>query len=274
VSRADRVAVPALVVGGILMTLGGVRLPPHALEVTGNAGQTARSWATGLDIVMAYQVSWILMFADYSRYTASASKATVAVFLGLALTSLWFMPIGWIGARAAGSHDPGAMLAALGLGASGAALMALATVTTNFVNIYLSSLALKSLRPRLGDQTAVWTTGLVGAALGLASATWLDRYAGFMLVLGSLLVPVGGILVAHYFLLRVPVQVEALYETGERPRARRFSRPALLAWAAGTSVYWAASDIGGTLPALVGAVVVYATGLWLAARRSHATTTR
>ena len=106
------------------------------------------SWSRGLDVVIGYQVSWILMFADYSRYTRSVRGSAIAVFLGLALTSAWMMPLGAIAARAAGTSDPGAMLDAVGLGAAGALLLTLATLTTNFVNIYMSSLAWKSLAPR------------------------------------------------------------------------------------------------------------------------------
>jgi len=77
------------------------------------------SWWRGLDVVVGYQVSWILMFADYSRYTRSVRGSAVAVFLGLAVTSAWMMPLGAIAARAAGSSDPGAMMDAVGLGAAG-----------------------------------------------------------------------------------------------------------------------------------------------------------
>jgi FtsP/CotA-like multicopper oxidase with cupredoxin domain len=45
--------------------------------------------------------------------------------------------------------------------------MALGTVTTNFVNIYLSALAWKSLLPRSSQQLALWVTGLTGAAFSL-----------------------------------------------------------------------------------------------------------
>ena len=75
------------------------------------------------------------------------------MFLGLALTSLWMMPLGLAGARGRRAPAiPGAMLSAVGLGAAGALLITLATVTTNFVNIYMSSLAWKSLVPRAGDR--------------------------------------------------------------------------------------------------------------------------
>ena len=58
------------------------------------------------------------------------------------------MPLGWTLARIAGSDDPGTMLTAAGIGWWTAALVALATVTTNFANIYLSSLAWGTLSPQ------------------------------------------------------------------------------------------------------------------------------
>ena len=98
------------------------------------------------------------------------------------------------------------MMSAIGLGWAGAALMVLATVTTNFVNIYMSGLAWKSLFPKFGDQASIWSIGIIGTALGLFYGAWLDRYADFMMVLGGVLVPVGGVLLAHFRLSRAPVQ--------------------------------------------------------------------
>jgi NCS1 family nucleobase:cation symporter-1 len=176
------------------------------------------------------------------------------------------MPLGAMAARAARSSDPGAMLQALHLGLSGAILMTVATVTTNFVNIYMSSLALRSLVPRAGDQLTVWSTGLIAAALSLFSGAWLDRYASFMLVLGGILVPVGGILVARFFLVAAPVRVDSLYDSsGEFGRRGGFDLAGLIAWAAGGAAYYLAAGIGGTMPALLVTIVVY-----LALRRATA----
>jgi purine-cytosine permease-like protein len=250
VARADRVAVPLLAVVGVALTVACLRLPSQVLWAPGTG---TLSWLGGLDIVVGYQVSWILMFADYSRYTASVRRASVAVFVGLAATSLWLMPLGAIAARAASSSDPGRMLDALHLGAWGAVLMTVATVTTNFVNIYMSSLALRSIVPRAGDQFTVWSTGLVGAALSLFSEAWLGRYASFMVILGGVLVPVGGVLLARFYLVKKPVTVDALYEKGGRP----FDPVGIAAWAAGGLTYYLAAGIGGTMPALAVAVGVY-----------------
>ncbi|HEV7499027.1 MAG TPA: cytosine permease [Vicinamibacteria bacterium] len=253
VGHADRVAVPLMAVTGLVFAWRAAGLPA---EVWRAPGTHAMSWWRGLDVVVAYQVSWILMFADYSRYTASARKGVLAVFLGLALSSLWFMPLGALAARAAGSSDPGAMVDALHLGVSGALLVALGTITTNFVNIYLSALAWKSLVPRASDAASVWSIGIVGAALSLLSRSWLDGYADLMIVLGALLVPVGGILLARFVLERRPVDAAALYDRAGPYGSGRFAAAAT-AWTLGAITYFAAERIGGTLPALLVAGVSY-----------------
>jgi len=255
VAWADRLAVPLLALVGAALTVACLRVSPATVWAPGDG---SLAWVVGLDIVVGYQASWVLMFADYSRYTPSGRRAGVAVFMGLALTSLWLMPLGVIAARAAASSDPGAMLQALKLGVSGAVLMTVATVTTNFVNIYMSSLALRSLVPRAGGQLTVWSTGLIAAGLSLFSGAWLDRYASFMMVLGGVLVPVGGILLARFYLVRTAVTTESLYDrAGEHSRNRGFDLAGLAAWACGGAVYYLAGSTGRTLPAMAVAVGVY-----------------
>jgi cytosine permease len=252
VAIANRVAVPLMVAVGGLMVVHVLRIPHTGAAPTGALGLPA-----GLDVVVGYQVSWILMFADYSRYTASARQSAWAVFLALALSSLWLMPVGLLAAQATGSDDPGAMVFGLGLGAFGAVLIALATVTTNFVNIYLSALAWKSVWPGASERASVWSIGMIGATLSVFSRSWLDRYADFMLLIGGALVPVGGILLAHFFLVRRPVDVDALYARGGPYGGWRAATPGLLAWASGACAYFTVNRWGGTLPALTAAALAY-----------------
>jgi NCS1 family nucleobase:cation symporter-1 len=260
VARADRIAVPLMLLVAVALTVACVKTSwDSPVATAANVG--TMSWSRGLDVVVGYQVSWILMFADYSRYTRSARGSAVAVFLGLAATSAWMMPLGAIAAQAAGSSDPGAMLSAVGLGAAGAVLLTLATVTTNFVNIYMSSLAWKSLAPGASDGAVIWAIGIIGTALGAIPGVWLEQYTNFMVILGALLVPVGGVLIAHYYL--GPVRVVRMDEAfiselyNEAGAFRGFSTAGLLAWAAGAVAFFAAGSIGGTIPALAVSVAVY-----------------
>ena len=259
VARADRIAVPLMLIVGVALTIACIR----SAASTSNVARPVvggMTWSRGLDVVIGYQVSWILMFADYSRYTRSARGSAIAVFFGLALTSAWLMPLGAIAARAAGTSDPGAMLDAVGLGAGGAVLLTLATITTNFVNIYMSSLAWKSLAPRARDGAVVWSIGIVGTALSAVPGVWLEQYTNFMVVLGAVLVPVGGVLIAHYYVRRALVDeafIAQLYDP-DGP-FRGVSIPSVAAWLAGAVVFFASESIGGTMPALAVSVGVYLT---------------
>jgi len=263
VGLADRVAVPLMAGAGLFLVWRLLHVSGHALDAAGGGGMTL--WV-GLDVVVGYQVSWILMFADYSRYTPSARQGALAVFLGLALTSLWLMSTGALLSAALGSRDPAGLLAGAGLGPMEALVLALATLTTNFVNIYLSALAWKSVVTRTSDAASVWSIGLVGAALSLFSRDWLVRYADFMLLLGGVLVPVGGVLLARFFLTREPVDVASLYD--EAGPHGGFAAAGMGAWALGAIAYHAAGRYGSTLPSLTVAVLSYAAFRAFGTRRS------
>lgn len=250
VGLADRLAVPVMLAICLPLTLRFLAAP-QSVPAGPDAG--ALDWLRSLDVVFGYQASWILMFADYSRYTRSPARSAVAVYLGLGLTSLWLMSLGVLGAAGAGSTDPAAIVAAAGLGGIGALLLALATITTNFVNIYLSALAWKSLFPGASDGASVWFIGCVGAALGVFSGAWLDRYADFVLLLGALWVPVGGVLVSRLLWSRETVDVAALYDP--KGRYAGFDVPALVACSLGVIAYGLSRGIGSTLPAMATALL-------------------
>jgi NCS1 family nucleobase:cation symporter-1 len=256
VGYADRIAVPIMAIAGSVLTYAAFTISSPGLPAApAQPAQPAPSILWGLDVVIGYQVSWLLMFADYSRYTRSGRAAATAVFAGLALPALWLLPVGWTLARLAGSDDPGAMLAAAGVGWWTAALITLASVTTNFVNIYLSSLAWRTLVPSSTGAGSVWTIGLVGTALGLISTGWLTQFAELMVLLGSVLVPVGGVFIAHFVILKRPIDVGRVYDVTRLPA---FSIAGMIAWVAGFLVYKAAASIGATLPSLATAMIVYA----------------
>jgi nucleobase:cation symporter-1, NCS1 family len=266
VGYADRFAVPMMAIAGTVLTYAVFTRPSLAPEAPLAPEVPNSFW--GLDVVIGYQVSWLLMFADYSRYTRSGRAAATAVFAGLAVPALWLMPVGWSLARIAGSDDPGTMLAAAGTGWWTAVLITLASVTTNFVNIYLSSLAWRTLAPRSTGAGSVWTIGLIGTALGLISSGWLTRFAELMVLLGSILVPVGGVFLAHFVVLKKSIDTARVYDRASLPA---INVAGIAAWVAGIIVYKAAAPIGATLPALATSMVVYAL---LANRPSSAVVTQ
>ncbi len=241
----DRGAIPLMMVLGVLLTLA----------LFGEAGREAMSrpvtrsigFLAGLDVVVGYQISWSLMFADYTRYQKSERRASGAAFLGLALSSAWLMAVGAGAGIVVGGNSPTEMIFGLGLPLGALALVALSTITTNFVNIYLASLALRNLWPKAPERPTVILVGVIGTLLGIVSPRLLDHYAEFMGWIATLLLPIVGVVAVHFF-LRVSRQAD--------PRqAPRLRLSAVAAWLAGVLTYQSlhrlAPAIGATLPTVV-----------------------
>ncbi len=249
----DRVAVPLLLLVGVGMTwsLFGQR----GQEALAQVGDGSMGLLAGFDLVVGYQISWCLMFADYTRYQRREGSASRAAFLGLAISSAWLMVLGAGAGLAGGGNDPTAMVLSMGLPAAALLLMALSTVTTNFVNLYLSSLAIKNLRPSMPDRPTVLLVGIIGTGFGLASPQLLDRYAGFMGWIGTTLLPIVAVAVVHFFWSGSRAE-----ETESEPAVWRPA--AIMAWAAGVGTYQALAhfswQLGATLPTLLVTGLVYA----------------
>lgn len=256
VGFADRFAVPAMFLAGIAMTVACLRIDWPA---AGGAATTMLGVLRGFDWPFGYQTTWLLMFADYSRYSPSGPRSAWAVFAGLGVTALWFMPLGLIASMVARSSDPGTMVFALGLGWWGGLLIVLGTLTTNFVNIYMSALALKSLRPATGSRTAIWLIGGIGAALSVMNSVWIDQFANFIGVLAGIFVPIGGVLIAHFLILKRTHAAADLYPSaaGAAPRIGLWSPAGMTAWIVGAAVFYLARPIGGTLPGLTVSIAIY-----------------
>jgi purine-cytosine permease-like protein len=72
--------------------------------------------------------------------------------------------------------------------------------------------------------------------------------------LGAILVPVGGVFLAHFVIMRKRVDVDAVYRVGSMPA---FTVAGMAAWVLGFAVYRIATPIGATLPALAVAMASY-----------------
>jgi cytosine/uracil/thiamine/allantoin permease len=71
-------------------------------------------------------------------------------------------------------------------------------------------------------------------------------------------VPVGGVLVAHYYFARDTMRESLIAELYDNAgRFRGVNAAGLVAWAAGAAMFYATGSIGGTVPALVTSIAVY-----------------
>ena len=235
----------AWVVGGIATWIT-VRLLTTAdlariWNAPGRGGYPGHLWLA-VDLVIAMPVSWLPLVADYNRFARRGAAAAAGTLSGYVLGNVWFYALGALLVLGAGLPQfatPADLAAAIGALAGGwIVLLTLLVGETDeaFADIYSSAVSSQNIRPRISQRAAI----LVVAAAGVALAWWLGtrpdlavgNYEYFLFLLGSVFVPLFGVFLADYFVLRRRASRVRAGTDGPRFRAR-----ALIPWLAGFLVY-------------------------------------
>jgi len=171
----------------------------------GGAGGFPNFWQ-GVDLVVALPVSWLPLVGDYSRFARRAAPAAVGTYIGYAIANVWFFMLGMLYVQAL-QTDPGGFVDALvkmmlPLAAGWLALIVLLVGETDeaFANIYSTAVSIQNVVPRMTHAVLAVLVGVV--AIIVAVGLDLIAYEGFLLLIGGVFVPVFGILIADYYVLR------------------------------------------------------------------------
>ena len=188
-----------------------------------------------VDLVIAQPVSWLPLVADYNRFARSNTSSAAGTYWGYALGNVWFYALGALLVLGAGLSDTtpaGIGQAIASLAGGWIVLLALLVGETDeaFADIYSAAVSSQNLSTRINQRGAVVAVALAGTGLavwlGLRPTVALGNYESFLFLLGSVFVPLFGVFVADYFLLRN----RGTEQTNLRWRA-------LVAWIVGFLVY-------------------------------------
>ncbi len=213
-----------------------VYLMAHAHDLF-HATSGARPFGLAVDLVIAQPVSWLPLVADYNRFASSRRQSSVGTFTGYAIGNAWFYALGALLVLSAGlvdSSPAGIAAGVLGLSAGAVVgttlLLALLAGETDeaFADIYSAAMSIENVFPRADHRLLV--VGVAAAGTALAAVVTMSDYENFLFLLGSVFVPLFGVLLGHW---------TAGGAHGDQ-REVRF-RPALvLVWIAGFLAYhWA-----------------------------------
>jgi NCS1 family nucleobase:cation symporter-1 len=220
----------------------------------------------GVDLVVAMPISWMPLVADYNRFARGARSAFWGTYLGYLVANVWFYGLGALFILTLEMAQPtpenlaGAIMALTG--GVVALLVILVDETDNaFADIYSAAVTLQNVFPQITQRILVVIIGAVG--LALAALLTMGRYFDFLLLIGSVFVPLFGILAADHFVLRRrKLDVEDLYRRGGAYWYwRGVNWVAVVAWAAGVAVYHAIADLvptlGASVPSFVAAFLLH-----------------
>ena len=164
------------------------------------ADLTTGSWRgfwAGSDVALAVAVSWIPVASDYSRHSRRVGTAFGAATLGYSVTQIVTYVLGLL-ALAGSTEAPFQPFLALPAGALFFGVLVLREMDQSFADVYSTGVSVQNLLPR-ADRRLL--TGIIGAVtVVLALVLNMNQYQGFLTLLGSVFVPMFGVLVADYFL--------------------------------------------------------------------------
>jgi putative hydroxymethylpyrimidine transporter CytX len=217
-----------------------------------------------LDLVIAMPISWVPLIADYSRLARSEKGAFWGSFIGYGLFSSWMYIIGLVICLATGSNDPAtnvlALMGSIGLAIPAMVLVFASTVTSDFPDIYSCACSLLNVDRRLKPRVTMWVTGLLTIVLAML----LDRstYESFLILIGTVFVPLFALVVVDYFILRRQRLEGVDFEAGTGlVYSRGFRLSGLAVWVLGSVVFqWAQRTqfvLGGSITSFVATVVLY-----------------
>lgn len=194
---------------------------------------TAGSWEgfwTGSDAALAVAVSWIPVASDYSRHSKSSRSAFGAATVGYSVTQIFtyvlgLIALGLVGGNSDKAFDP---FLAVPLGVVFFGVLVLREIDQSFADTYSTAVSIQNLRPTADRRVLSVAIGIITTVLALTLD--IDQYQDFLLLLGSVFVPLFGVLVVDYFARTV----RSSWDTSATAPARWGM---LFAWLLGIAAY-------------------------------------
>jgi nucleobase:cation symporter-1, NCS1 family len=188
---------------------------------------------SGIDIVIGSIVSWTPLAADYTRFSRDRRSAFWGTGIGYFVPTLWCFGLGILLVLSRNVTDAADVPAAVAAGGvvSGFALLALTVDESDeaFADIYSTAVSIQNVLPRVSQRLLIV---LVSAAATIGAIVIdLRDYQAFLLLLGSVFVPLFGVLLADWLLAGTHYRKRDLF-AGPAVRVEQ-----LAAWIVGFVLY-------------------------------------
>ena len=241
-----------------------------------SAGMTA---AIAFDVVVATAISWTVLSADFNRNAKTQLGGISGTVIGYTASTFLAMSLGATAAAyaqlqggAAQGFDAAVLVDNFGIPA--AVVVFLSVMATNTLVVYGMIMSYLNLRP----QSGFLGPALVIGGISIVGALWqgiLDRFLGFLLLIGTFFVPVFAIMLADYWIVkRGNYSVSDVLGRGGGAYwyTAGFNLPAWISYVvgAGLALYWtriSPLSFGATVPVFIITFVLYL-ALRLAANRT------
>ncbi|MFE6964214.1 cytosine permease [Agromyces sp. NPDC057679] len=194
ISRLSTLAVPLLL---LLLVVGVV----VAFATFGAGGldspvETTITFGGAVSLVMGIFILGVVSAPDMARWAKTPRQAMAAGFVGFFFGNSIIIVVAILLARVMDQSELMTIYFTLGLGLVAVVVLILAQWTTNTTNIYSAALSFSSISGRMNRRTLTIVGGAVGIVIAVAGAA--DFFVPFILAIGVIIAPYGGVYLAAY----------------------------------------------------------------------------
>jgi putative hydroxymethylpyrimidine transporter CytX len=163
-------------------------------------GEGGMPFWLAVDLVIVMPVSWLPLVADYNRFAKPGTHGFAGTYLGYLVGNVWFYALGALLVLAAGATaDVLGTGTAIGAVAGGSLLLLALLVGESdnaFANLYSSAVSIQNVVPRAPQRWLIAALGVLSFAFAVGLS--MDRYELFLLLIGSIFVPLFGVFAADW----------------------------------------------------------------------------
>lgn len=185
--------------------------------------------------------------ADIARYAKTPRIAWISTFFGYSVGNVFIILAGYITSLATGEGDLPAVMLSLGLGIPALLILIMAQWTTNDNNLYTASLGFANTIA-IPKKKIVLMAGILATIVGAMGLS--DYFINWLVVLGTGLPPMAGIVIADYYFIK-----KGKYEYGSGTKYYGWNLFAFLSWAVagivGFAVKWGIASINSLVVGFV-----------------------
>lgn len=145
------------------------------------------SFSTAMELAIAMPVSWLPLIGDFSKNGESKKGVFISSFTGYFIGSVLMYALGILITIHTGK-DIIEFIAGTGLNIAASLIIVLSTVTTTFIDIYSAVVSSKQIFKIEKENTYIIIYSIISIAIAYIFP--IEQYENFLLVIGSVFVPV------------------------------------------------------------------------------------
>lgn len=233
---------PVLVLVTILLIVSALNTQPLP-DLLAIEKSASLSLGGGVSAVVGAIIVGAIILPDITRFVRNWRGVVNLVFIAYFIVQIVVMGAAGLAGAASGETEILDVMLKLGMGLGAFAIVIAGSWVLNSLNLYSAVLSVKATFPRFDSRVVTLMLGVIGVLAALLNI--LDYFVLFLIYLSIIFIPVAGVIITDYVLIR-----PGAYKIETLSQNRSISAKGFLAWAAGALIAVLAEQ--GVMPAISG----------------------